>query len=179
LSSRCGSASDWNSIGLFGVFIFLSHFVTCLLQLHILVDLFSSLPYFAIFFHLSHMTMPWDVLSFIKIKNLERIRWMEIILVYYYKLKVCLVVWMLYKLVYENLANMLLKHLICIHSLTHLTIYGLIDLTFVVIFLNWDFNSNLFIKSINCCLLLSWLLSSKISILKSPKTMNGQSFGDF
>ncbi len=41
------------------------------LNLHILVDLFSSLPYFAIFSHFSHMTMPQDVLSFIKIKNLS------------------------------------------------------------------------------------------------------------
>ncbi len=60
---------------------FFSHFVTCLLQLHILVDLFGSLPYFAISFHLSHMTMPRDVFSFIKIKDFKRIIWIEIILV--------------------------------------------------------------------------------------------------
>jgi hypothetical protein len=158
----------------------LSHFVTCLLQLHILADLFSFSPYFSISFHLSHMTMPQDVLSFIKIKNSKYIRWIVIILVYYYKLEVCLIVWMLYKLVYEYLVNMLLKQLICIHTLAHLTIYGLIVIHVLLwYFFNWDFNSNLFIKSINCCLLFLWLLSSKMSILKSFKTMNGQSFGDF
>jgi hypothetical protein len=53
---------------------------------------------------------------------------MEIILVYYYKLEMCLAVC-------EILANMLLKHLIWYHSLTHLTICGLI----VIQFLLWYF----------------------------------------
>jgi hypothetical protein len=88
------------------------------------------------FFHLSHMNMPPKVLSFIKIKkNKNDIRWMEIILVYYYKLEMCLAVWMPYKLVCEILANMLLKHLIWYNSLTHLTIYSLI----VIQLLLWYF----------------------------------------
>jgi len=116
-------------------FLYFCHFVTCLLQLHILADLFSSFSYFSISFHLSHMTMPRDVLSFIKFKNSKYIRWIEIILVYYYKLELCFEVWMLYKLVCEYLVNMLLKHLICIHTLAHLTIYGLI----VIQLLLWYF----------------------------------------
>ncbi len=93
---------------------------------HILLHAYYNYIFWQISFHLSHMTMPRDVLSLIKIKNLKHIRSMEIILVYYYKLEVCLVVWMLYKLVCENMVNMVLKHLICIHSLAHLTIYSLI-----------------------------------------------------
>ncbi len=42
-----------------------------------------------------------------------------------------------------------------------------------------DFNLDLFIKFVNCCLLFLWLMSSNMSIFKSPKIMNGQSFGDF
>jgi len=98
-----------------------------------------SLFIFAIFCHL-FPSFPYDyatrcVLSFIKIKKSKYSRWMEIILVYYHKLEVCMVVWMLYKLVCKNMANMFLKHFICIHSLSHLTVYGLI----VIHFFLWYF----------------------------------------
>jgi hypothetical protein len=93
-------------------------------------------PYFAIFFS----SLPYEhaTKGFVFYKNKKKkndIRWMEIILVYYYKLEMCLVVWMPYKLVCEILANMLLKHLIWYNSLTHLTIYSLI----VIQLLLWYF----------------------------------------
>ncbi len=40
---------------------------------------------------------------------------MQTLMVSCYTLGVCLVVWMQYKLACENLANMFLLHLICIH----------------------------------------------------------------
>jgi hypothetical protein len=42
---------------------------------------------------------------------------MEMLMVSYYTLGVCLVVWMQYKLASDNLASILLLHLICIHFL--------------------------------------------------------------
>jgi hypothetical protein len=41
-------------------------------------------------------------------------------------LEVCLVIWMQYKSICENLTNMLLVHYICIHFQGHLPIYALI-----------------------------------------------------
>jgi hypothetical protein len=56
------------------------------------------------------------------------------------------------------------------------------DLILVVMYFNRDFNFNLFVIFINCCLNCSFdscHLKCKILILKSPKTMNKQSIGDF
>jgi hypothetical protein len=89
----------------------------------IFCHLFSSLPY-------EHATRGFVFYKYQQIKmTLDEL---EIILVYYYKLEMCLVVWMPYKLVCEILANMLLKHLIWYHSLTHLTTYGLIVFQFLL-----------------------------------------------
>jgi hypothetical protein len=43
-----------------------------------------------------------------------------------YTLKLCLVVWMQYKLVCKNLANTFLLYHICIHFQGHLPIYGFV-----------------------------------------------------
>jgi len=48
------------------------------------------------------------------------------ILVYCYRLGVCIVVSMPYKLICENLANTFLIHMICIHSQVSLSTCGLI-----------------------------------------------------
>jgi len=45
-----------------------------------------------------------------------------------YTQEVCLVIWMQYKLVCENLVNMLQLHQIYIHFQGHLPIYGLIEI---------------------------------------------------
>jgi hypothetical protein len=48
-----------------------------------------------------------------------------------------------------------------------------------MLFWKSDFNSNLFIKSINFYLSFIQLMSSYISILESSKIMSEQSFGGF
>jgi hypothetical protein len=43
---------------------------------------------------------------------------MEMILIYCYKLEMCLVIWMLYKLVWDNLTNVLMIGLIWVYLST-------------------------------------------------------------
>jgi hypothetical protein len=75
----------------------------------------------------------------------------------------------------EDLVNMFMIHLICIHS----HVWFNCDSTFVMFFSNWDFNLNLFIKSISCDLLFLLLVSFNMLILKFLKVMRGQSFANF
>jgi hypothetical protein len=53
---------------------------------------------------------------------------MKTLMVFCYILEVCLVIWMQYKLVCENMTNMLLLQQICIHFQGHLPIYGQIEI---------------------------------------------------
>jgi hypothetical protein len=59
---------------------------------------------------------------------------METLMVFCYTLEVGLVVWMQYKLICENMTNMLMLHQICIHFQGHLPIYGLIEIQLCGVF---------------------------------------------
>jgi hypothetical protein len=60
-------------------------------------------------------------------------------MVFSYTLEVCLVIWMQYKLICENITNMLLLHQIYIHFQGRLPIYGLIGSSFCAAFTKLQF----------------------------------------
>jgi hypothetical protein len=76
---------------------------------------------------------------------------------------------------------MFLLHPICIQFQQHLPIYGLVEILFL-----WCFHqignliNDLFIYLfIIIIIILAWLLSSRMSTLKSPNIMIGQCFSDY
>ncbi len=86
---------------------------------------------------------------------------------------------MQYKSICEKLTKMLMLHHICIHFQGHLPIYGLKESsTFVVFSLNCDFTWNLSMKFNSSRFFFAWLLSFKMTTLKSLIIMNGQCLGD-
>ncbi len=92
-----------------------------------------------------------------------------------YTLEVCLVIWMQYKSVCENLTN-IFSITPYLHSFlrTFAHIWYDWDPTLVVFSLNCDFNWNLSKKLNSFCLFFVWLLSFKMSTLKSLMMMIGQ-----
>jgi hypothetical protein len=101
---------------------------------------------------------------------------MELLPVSCYTLGVCLVVWMQYKLICENLANMLLLHPTFLKTFAH--IWSSWHLAFVMLLLQREFHSNLSMKFNNSYLVLNDYCFLKYSTLKSFNIMIRQCFSD-